>query len=355
MPKSEFSRFVRDEHKFKDKLVIETTDGRKFVGRSTSKAADGENILVRGKYEGTKGRKTELEVFKAENTSSIKVDAGKSKKPPADEKPPAIKTPPQPKTSIPEPPAKFTAPIAKQQDEWIDHYASKAGVSSDELKAEWQSSVESAVADAKVYVAMPPEVVERVLVDGRYKSQFETNSSYGGDVQIDERRHAEHVIFGTPKNLPDKERAVYGYASAAPPNNKHTIGEPENNHHACLTYGSAIVQYKDDVKARATITFGDSLNRSEDVIPSPMLSPSLRSVNFSRYNDEDEPPPVITRRSVDAQALRSDDERIGDYTEVQVHGGLHVSEIETVWFRKDPPPTMQSLLKERGIKWQKMK
>ena len=357
MPKAEFTEFVRG-YKFKERLVVETTDGRKFVGRSVSKAADGENILVRGKYEGTKGRKTELESFNAKNTAAIKVDNNTGRKPAKekDEPAPKVTKVSEPKVGIPDPPPdKFREPIIKEQDGWLKEYAAESGKSVGDLKKEWQSSVEEAVGKAKVYVAMPPEVLDRVLIEGRYKSQFETNASYGGDVQIEARREAEFAIFGTPTDIADSDRAVYGYASEAPPSNRSRGDYTTlNNHEACVGYGSVIVQYKDDVKERATITFGDSLNRSGETIPSPMLEPSFRSVDFSRY-DATDTPAVIRERSVDAQGKRNDaDERVGDYAEVQVHGGLSVSEIDTVWLRSEPKGRTATLLKERGVKWKRM-
>ena len=381
MPADKFSAYVRDHVSFKDKVAVEFTNGRKFVGKATSMSVDGSLVLMRGKFEGAKGRKTELQSVSSAITHKISIH-GKDDGDQEEEPKPAVKPAkeerlpevPEAKAGIPKIPKAYADRVSNTQDSAIERYAKQNGKTAEEVADEWQAATEEAVGNAKMYVAMPPDVLERVLIEGRYKSQFETNASYGGDVQIESRRDAEAYLLGVKRNIDDEHRPVYGYASGAVPNKVRYQESGNFNplrgstrpdgyadcHGSCRGYGSVTVEIHDSAKERATITFGDSLNRQDTVIPSPILSPSYRSLNSATWEGDEDgnyqivggPSPVVTERSVDAQSRKNgDDERTGDYAEVQIHGGLPISEFATVWFDKEPAGKIASLLEQRGIKW----
>jgi hypothetical protein len=203
---------------------------------------------------------------------------------------------------------------------------------------------------------MPPEVIDSVLKEGRYKSQFETNASFGGDVQIEARSGFEFHQFGIPEDLPDNQRPVYGYASDQLPRirAKYQPGTKvaiAGNHDSTAGYGRVIVEMRDSIKDRSSITFGDSMNASGETLPTPMRSPDYRSLDFSNYGDgKMRTPRPIQAGSVDATAKYD-----GQYAEVQIHYGATTNDIAKVWLDRQPSEKTQGLLKERGIEWELMK
>lgn len=245
----------------------------------------------------------------------------------------------------------------KSQSKWLEQHAKASGTTAEKLKADWTSEVQEMVAKAKVYIRMPPEVLDSVLTEGRYKSQFETNSSYGGDVQVDSRRGFEYHQMGVPKDIPDQERPVYGYASDREPHrqSKSPTGDwilPQGNHDSTSGYGQVVVEYKDSIKDRSTITFGDSMNSAEETLPTPMRSPDYRSLSFAVWGDEaPETPNEIKMGSVEGSATKED----YSYAEVQIQRGASAKEIAKAWFPKTPNAKTQSLLEQRGILWEVMK
>ena len=361
--------------KDKGRWRVTEVDGTVFVGRAVSRSMDGSTLFLSGKLAGDKGpsecRSYGGKVMPAA-IEFVPSGAKPSKTKPAVDIKPASKPVHDPnpiaEVKLPKPPVVSGKPllppkehvdyISAKQDAHLEEMAKKRGVDKQALIDEWDGAVKASVAKAGVFVAAPPDVVDKVLREGRYKSQFETNASYGGDVQIEARRGAEAGILGVPTSTKDKDRPVYGYASDRPPNNvgKESVAydiATASNHIASRGYGSVILEMKDSVKDRSTITFGDSLNHSDSQISSPMRNPSYRSLDF--VDGSHIVPNVVKHKSVDGQAISEKGEwRTGDYTEVQIHNGLPVTDVAKAWFRKEPSVETQGLLKARGIPWQLM-
>ena len=360
--------------KDKGRWRVTEVDGSVFVGRAVSRSMYGSTLFLSGKLAGDKGpsecRSYGGKVMPASlefvPTGSKPAKAKPIAKQPVSDEAPAVEKPAIGKLPKPAavsnkpilPPKEHVDYISGKQDAHLDAMAAKLGVDKNKLVAEWDSAVKSAVAKAGVFVAAPPDVVDKVLRDGRYKSQFETNASHGGDVQKEARAEGEAGVLGVPINTKNKDRPVYGYASDRRPNNKgdsEVTGDPSvaSNHMTTRGYGRVILEMKDSVKDRSTITFGDSLNHSASQVSSPMRDPSYRSLDF--VDGSHIVPNVVKHKSVDAQAVYEKGEwRTGDYTEVQIHHGLPVTDIAKAWFRADPPVEMQALLKARGIPWELM-
>jgi hypothetical protein len=245
---------------------------------------------------------------------------------------------------LPVPKPERIAMFEKVKRAAIERLAAEAGRNPDELHHEWNGVIEKAVGKAKVFVRMPEEVVNLVLDEGRYKSQFETGNSYGGDVQTEARAHFEHEHMGVPLETPHKLRPVYGYMSEKPPTNRK---EAANAHSGTNGYGRVIVELHDRVKDRSTVTFGDSMNSQEETVPSPIRKPTIMSANMALWKPHHQlpVPEVIKLGSVDAAEIDS------DYPEAQIYGGLPYSDFAKVWFEKPPKAALQAKLAAKGVVW----
>lgn len=382
----------------KDKLTMTDKEGNVFTGKGTSLATDGSMIMGKFRpFPPVKGVRAELMSWKADALEAVEIG-----EPPKPKKP--RKTKPKPAATKPDAPAKPTAkpadkpadkpkpkPAPKKPEKTDEEHhaemkahmgtgpkkevkalvdpgfdkqlarAAKAhGKSVEALEAEWTETFKKAVDSSKVFVAMPESVVQEVVTSGRYKSQFETQSSYGGDVQTEARSSFENWNMGVDPATPDRFRPVYGYAS-----NEHKAdnrGDSGTNIHTrARAYGKVAVRLKDHVKDRSGITIGDSMNAQDSAYTTPMANPSIRSVPID-HKDADYVHPVLKTGKLDATAAYDKDNYLtGTYTEVQIYGGLRADEIDTIFFPKEPSAKTKYLLKEHRmlegkepIKWQLM-
>lgn len=165
-----------------------------------------------------------------------------------------------------------------------------------------------------------------IVADGRFKSQFEVGTS-GGMFNPGGRAEFERLFFGYADDLDPTERPIYGYWSHR---------ESLDTNEMAQSYGDSIFVLKDRVKTRATVTGGDSLNAwhnladedRADFIPRPFLDPDHRIYSTSDL-----------RR--DAWEGVTKPHRSHGYTEIQVHGGLSLDDVDRVifqvWKHNDPP------------------
>jgi len=178
----------------------------------------------------------------------------------------------------------------------------------EEWKAEALTSIKKAVADAQVRIRVTTDTLEKILKEGRFKSQFETGTSKGM-LDADLRARAEERMFGYPKSLPDEERPIYGYLAGS-----------ADETHGVEQYGDLIVNLKPETNERTTFSLIDSLGpgRDGEIIPSPLNDPSLTSW-WGGAN------PVEANGDVA-------DMTYGSYAEAQIHGGVALSDIDQVIF-----------------------
>ena len=81
------------------------------------------------------------------------------------------------------------------EDQYIEH-AAEMGIDVNEFKARLQERIEQLVAASDFFRATKISVLNKVLnADGRYKSQFETNTS-DGTLSPKYRAHSEMRMFG---------------------------------------------------------------------------------------------------------------------------------------------------------------
>jgi hypothetical protein len=167
------------------------------------------------------------------------------------------------------------------------------------------------------------EASGKILVDGRFKSQFETMTS-GGTFHPQMRMYAEKEGLGVPLDIDPKLRPIYAAVGA------------EGTNLSC--YGDVEWILKDTVKQRATITLGDSLYGfdSRSQVGDPYFRPTKAC-----FDD-----------NADDYGLFGANEI--HYIEVQIHGGLTLADVARirVFRRPDDGRVVAQLKKvaaEKGI------
>ena len=195
--------------------------------------------------------------------------------------------------------------------------------------------------NSRLYVRVPDNAIESVLLDGRLKSQFETGTSRGlldADNEGD-RRIMENKFFGYSMDTAPQDRPIYGYMS--------DCGGMEES---VDQYGENIVVLrKNAVRNRTTITYRDSLNYV-----------GYDQTKVARlFDDVDESIVAINdyKKEPDSKCL---------YYEAQFHGGVFLNDIEWIIFRDAPfvsrsgkrgwfhyakAPRLESILMRRGINY----
>ena len=167
---------------------------------------------------------------------------------------------------------------------------------SDESKlgdeARLQHSVE-ALDKADIAIAFPKDLLEKLIADGRFKTQFETKTSRGV-LHPEGRISGDIAQFGYHPDTAPEMRPVYGYLTSGGTIDKNRLGSIKQ-------YGEVQFILKRDSHSRSTYTTHDSL--SSGLTPSPMGIPSK-----------------------DASG------KVGEtmYAEAQIHGGVSLSDVDYV-------------------------
>ncbi len=187
------------------------------------------------------------------------------------------------------------------------------------------------------------EGAEKIIAEGRFKSQFETQTS-GGMLDNRFRGLAEESGFGYPEKLDPMKRPIYGYFA--------DLTDPKESL-STAQYGGVRFIVKEEVRNRTTVTWGDSLH------------------GLSR---QELYPPVSTKIDVGAfdsgYKLKSALNRgRPSYFEAQIHNQLTIDDIEKVQFLFDEKTgslghrvidnderllveKIKQMLTQKGIKWE---
>ena len=220
------------------------------------------------------------------------------------------------------------------------------GMSDKEIKASFVDKLHSAFNGKKIGVRVTPGELGKILGDGRFKTQFETNKSKGlKDPMV--RAHYEARTFGLKVNHPVEKRPIYGYVMLDGPRPAGS-GSKEAltlNSDALSQYGMVQVVLKDSVRPRTTAMMGDSLNANAWGRPTPVNDPEW--VSFTPGNKSVMSGPLAQYdRNVESADFRSK-----QYAEAQIHDGVSTDDIEEVIFPSNPPTALQKQLSDAGVKW----
>ena len=190
------------------------------------------------------------------------------------------------------------------------------------------------------YIRIESKNLEKVLEEGRFKSQFETrrsNGSYSPSTRMD----VESRKIGVGESVTHEQRPIYGYVSG-----KDFSLFGKDSELAVSNYGEVSVKLKPSIRDRATVTAGDSLGA--EVAARPANNPDhLAADGFLRrlhdYHDDSKLTPHEKLANFAGAGGFS-------YIESQYHGGVSVHDIDEVAFRRKPSPAIENLLKLHGIK-----
>lgn len=206
-----------------------------------------------------------------------------------------------------------------------------------DLKPELARRAKQAFAGHRIGVRLEDSGLEKVLDDGRFKTQFETGTSVGGYFP-DVRAAYERQAFGLPLDLDPKLRPVYGYLMVDGPRDT-------NGPDGVGAYGDIQVVLKPELRLRTTAQVGDSLDQLRYGRPSPVNDPDWMA--FSPADDEFD---IELMERFDRD-YTSDGFKESGYIEAQVHGGVTVDDIEEIIFPQAPGKRLRAILKRRGIPW----
>jgi hypothetical protein len=256
------------------------------------------------------------------------------------------------------------AALMKQRPQHIeemwDRWARELGIPNKyAVRREALDNLRPILQRGKVTVRVPKPALNKILTDGRFRTQFETGKS-GGLLNTDLRTRVERNLFGDL--TPNQERPIYGYLDAF---------DTAADHEILDQYGELRVVLKDEVRDRTTWTGEDSLSRVFDPtagefvpssVPSPLNDPHQRSLNTPTPPTDD---PASQARN--PERLRGGRMEIQDpegwwgttedrgifsaYIETQIHGGVSVSDIAEVIFPSEPSAAFKARLRKEGIPW----
>lgn len=214
-----------------------------------------------------------------------------------------------------------------------NHYkkiADANNISVDEVKANMQLWWSELVKRSDGYIVAHSgekghRVIDKILISGRFKTQFETGTSEG-DNYPSGRSSTEGGYFGFPKYDTNEGesikhlRPIYGYFSDIDNgilNKEATIPPPRN----VSQYGDIAFKVKKEKFLKdATVTFIDSLYYEKDIAATPAAAPHFTSVL-----------PVSENYNMLKTMYESHvgGDRTCDYVEAQYHNQLTVDDIES--------------------------
>ena len=190
---------------------------------------------------------------------------------------------------------------------FIAQQAAKHGLAPSEYEKQANAHLKDLMGKASVRIRVPVSAATKILDDGRFKSQFESQKS-GGMYSPNSRAQSEEVLFGIPKDIPAAQRPIYGYIEESTDREKFE---------GTQQYGEVAFTLKPDVEGRTSFTWDDSLSYSNSAA-STMASPTLDGIA------------QIGDRTDDVLNLKSIDNRFTSYIEAQVHDGVSLKDVASV-------------------------
>jgi hypothetical protein len=182
-----------------------------------------------------------------------------------------------------------------------------------------------------LYIAVPPNAVSSILRARRMKSQFETGTS-NGMFSPEVRRATELDLMSIPGDLPDGLRPIYGFQL-----NEDFDGDSPTDSNAARHYGVVVFKLKSSVRERTTMSNADSLDYQTVPVPVDGELSEERVLAAVGYNDYEIGEAVNgTMSRFRYEVLEDDypDDVVNNYdvgySEIQVHGGVDLRDIEEV-------------------------
>jgi len=212
----------------------------------------------------------------------------------------------------------------------IKKYADERGMTVEQYNKAVAKEMTRLNKNADTVIRAPSTILDKIIKDGRFKSQFETGSS-GGMFNPESRRGLEKQIFKAPTTLENSKRPIYGMLS------------DESVHHwTGAQYGNTIIKLdKSKILNRTTYSYADSLAAYGQFQPAKLTAPHIAAFP-AQLGD----PLVLLRNTKGLGGLPG-----GAYAEIQIHGGVSVDLIQKVTFTDVVKQSTLDALTKAGIKF----
>ena len=226
------------------------------------------------------------------------------------------------------------------------------GVTEEQAAKFLDDGIAKIIEDSEMTIAIDASKFEKVLSDGYFKNQFETNSS-GGILSFDDRKRCEFKEFNVPtgSKILDADRPIYGALQPKyDPDDVDAIYTWQRMGGARYGNGIKVILDKDKVINNSTVTIGDSLNRQFDIFGTEMANPKFTG---AVWGEEDMIARVGAGEASAADAIKA----MTEYYEFQLHGkDTHsIDIIEKVMIDASQIFGKKSVIKmldDKGIPWE---
>lgn len=248
----------------------------------------------------------------------------------------------------------FKAFSKERKDKWMDDIASSYIVNIDKVNSNIKNVNKHfgdflASDDAQFCMRIDTEeVLPKIIESGKFKTQFETNTS-GGVLSTYMRELASENLFGWEDRPTDAGFEKYGYLRAGSFKDEVSLGDV-----AVSQYGDASITFKKkNLMDRTTLTFGDSLDAGGaygEITPAKVNDFDVRhsARGMDRWATTDEEWQKLDDNVSDFTKMSNIQKNeflmgngISDgilsmrYTELQFHGDLTVDDIDTISIEQD--------------------
>jgi hypothetical protein len=235
--------------------------------------------------------------------------------------------------------AKF---VAEEHGKAVAKLASEAGMDPGKYQSEVARKIQEAVDHGDHYIRADSRIVEGILRDGRFKTQFETNTS-AGDLDHRARTEVEAKLFGTRPDVAPEHRPVYGFVAS-----RDFATAAHDSQVRVSGYGDAVFKLKPHVRDRATLTLGDSLARSDQLRSAPATAVTSDLAPLGGYSWARTHKEFLSHAGSPSERLEHLAANHG-YVEAQYHGGITHRDVAEVAFPSEPSREIRAALKRRGI------
>lgn len=226
------------------------------------------------------------------------------------------------------------------------------GVTEEQAAKFLDDGIAKIIEDSEMTIAIDASKFEKVLNDGYFKNQFETNSS-GGILSFDDRKRCEFKEFNVPtgSKILDADRPIYGALQPKyDPDDVDAIYTWQRMGGARYGNGIKVVLDKDKVINNSTVTIGDSLSRQFDIFGTEMANPKFTG---AVWGEED----MIARVGAGEVSAADAIKEMTEYYEFQLHGkDTHsIDIIERVMIDASQIFGKKSVIKmldDKGIPWE---
>ncbi len=193
--------------------------------------------------------------------------------------------------------------------------AKKYGMSQDDY-IEQATAVQQKIVDAAIpKIGVSSDNLDGILESGRYKTQFETNTS-GGSLGPGYRSMVEHALFDLPTDMDVEYRPVYGFMS--------------DDSYNRVFYGNGTLNLvlKDTVRERSTIVPEDSFGLVRGLSDGTLGGAGIVAPDALSHLTGTALNPYISN----PLACKSIHDLIvpGTYMEVQIHGGVTLADVDAI-------------------------